>query len=324
MRKSAVTVLLAAAAVGLGAGPAAAQAIRTWVSGVGDDTRPCSRKDPCQTFAGALLKTAPGGEINVIDAGGYGTVTINKSVSINGRGLAGIAYSYTNGIVINAGPNDLVQLRGLIIDGDGSGINGIRYTAGGALHIQDSVIREARSGAAGNNNGILVNPTGGDLALNVLDTVIEDNGSAAAGGAGIAIRPTGAATVRAVLTRVQTQSNRVGISVDGDNGTGAIDVTVTDSVIARNATDGVSALSPNGSDALVRVSIARSTVASNGAIGLHSAGQRVTIRVKDSHVVANGGPGLQANNSGILQSYGDNATEGNGAANIGVTPAPPS
>lgn len=63
----------------LAAAPAQAQASRTWVSGVGDDANPCSRTAPCKTFAGTISKTAAKGEINVMDPGGYGAVTITKS-----------------------------------------------------------------------------------------------------------------------------------------------------------------------------------------------------------------------------------------------------
>jgi hypothetical protein len=114
------------------------------------------------------------------------------------------------------------------------------------------------------------------------------------------------------------------MNADGDLGTGSIDVTITDSLFARNAGDGVATISPNASDALVKVSLDRVTSSSNGGIGVHSVGQRSTVRITKSTVTANGAAGLQANNSGVLASYGDNATEGNGAANAGVTPAPPS
>src|SRR5437588_5021008 len=80
----------------------AAQATRTWVSGVGDDINPCSRTAPCKTFAGAISKTALGGVINAIDSGGFGTVTITKSITIDGSGvLAGMLGAMTNGININ-------------------------------------------------------------------------------------------------------------------------------------------------------------------------------------------------------------------------------
>src|SRR5438128_9493795 len=104
-----------------------AQATRTWVSGVGDDVNPCSRTAPCKTFAGAISKTALGGVINAIDSGGFGTVIITKSITIDGSGvLAGILAAMTNGININiTNPTDTakaVRIRGLTIDGEGTGI----------------------------------------------------------------------------------------------------------------------------------------------------------------------------------------------------------
>jgi hypothetical protein len=324
MRK--LAMLSTAACLVMAAGSASAQATRTWVSGVGDDVNPCSRTAPCKTFAGAISKTAAGGEISVLDPGGFGTVTITKSMSIDGTyvGQGSILGAQATGIIVNAGAADIVNIRGLSIEGAGTGVNGIRYMAGGALHVQDTIIRGFRGGAAGNNNGILVNPTAGALVLDVVNTVIEDNGTAAVPGAGVAIKATGAATVKASLTRVVSQGNNQGVSVDGDNGTGAIDVTISDSQMLRNTSQGFFTTSPNGPDSLVRVAIEDSTMASNGGAGVQSAGQRSTVRVGRSVANANGGPGLQANNNGVLQSYGDNHTEGNGAANLGVTAAPPS
>src|SRR5258706_14203720 len=93
---------------------AQAQASRTWVSGVGDDANPCSRTAPCKTFAGAISKTAPCGEISVLDPGGFGAVTITKAITINGDGtLAGILAANVNGIIVNAGVNDVVIIRGI-------------------------------------------------------------------------------------------------------------------------------------------------------------------------------------------------------------------
>src|ERR671917_1952867 len=92
------------------------QATRTWVSGVGDDANPCSRTAPCKTFAGAISKTAAGGEINVIDPGGFGGVTITKSLTIRGRGpTAGARVRGANPIVVNAGATGKVTLDGLDI-----------------------------------------------------------------------------------------------------------------------------------------------------------------------------------------------------------------
>src|SRR5690348_9026429 len=112
MRKHAALIAAAAVSVilqGLLASSAFAQATRTWVSGVGDDANPCSRTAPCKTFAGAISKTAAGGEISVLDPGGFGTVTITKAITINGEGnLAGIISAGGNAIVVNAGVNDKI------------------------------------------------------------------------------------------------------------------------------------------------------------------------------------------------------------------------
>src|SRR5690242_21687894 len=109
LKRIALTVL---AVFALGVAFAAvsnAQATRTWVSGVGDDANPCGRTAPCKTFAGAISKTAAAGEISVLDPGGFGAVTITKAITINGDGtLAGILAAGVNGIIVNAGANDVV------------------------------------------------------------------------------------------------------------------------------------------------------------------------------------------------------------------------
>jgi hypothetical protein len=119
--------------------PAAqAQATRTWVSGVGDDANPCSRTAPCKTFAGAISKTAAGGEISVLDPGGFGVVTITKAITINGDGtLAGILSAGTTGIIVNAGVNDKITIRNISINGAGTGLNGIRFLAGKQLTVEN-------------------------------------------------------------------------------------------------------------------------------------------------------------------------------------------
>jgi hypothetical protein len=144
--------LLAAAALFISAGaflaPAAhAQATRTWVSGVGDDANPCSRTAPCKTFAGSISKTAAGGEINVLDPGGFGAVTITKAITIDAAGTeAGILINGSSGVIVNAGASDNVTLKGL----DFSGINpgtgcpwsttGVRVLKAGSVRIEDSKI----------------------------------------------------------------------------------------------------------------------------------------------------------------------------------------
>src|SRR6476469_5011932 len=139
MRTAPFTFFAVVLGLCLYATPAAAQATRTWVSGVGDDANPCSRTAPCKTFAGAISKTATGGEINVLDPGGFGAVTITKSISITAIGMeGGVLVSGTNGIVVNV-PNatDTVLLEGLDIEGIGTGLNGVNIVTSGKTTIRN-------------------------------------------------------------------------------------------------------------------------------------------------------------------------------------------
>jgi hypothetical protein len=141
LRKSGFVVMAVIAMAGLSS-PAGAQATRTWVSGVGDDVNPCSRTAPCKTFAGAISKTAANGEINCLDPGGFGSVTIIKSLAIVCDGIGGsVLASGTNGITVRAGDKDKVLLSGLDIHGGGTGINGIRVLSAESVVIRNSVIQ---------------------------------------------------------------------------------------------------------------------------------------------------------------------------------------
>jgi hypothetical protein len=151
--------------------PAHAQATRTWVSGVGDDANPCSRTAPCKTFAGAISKTSTFGEINVIDPGGFGAVTITKSITIKSDHVeAGVLVAGTNGIIVNVpAATDRVQLEGLDFEGLGSGINGVQIVGSGTT----TIIRCRINGFT--SNGVSLVGTSGARAV-VIDSVITDNG----------------------------------------------------------------------------------------------------------------------------------------------------
>src|SRR5215211_7807303 len=121
-----------------------AQATRTWVSGVGDDANPCSRTAPCKTFAGAISKTAAGGEIDCLDPGGFGAVTITKSLTIDCNGVAGgVLYAGSaSGVSVN-GTNIVVTLRNLSINGAGTGQVGVRFINGKQLTLENVAILQA-------------------------------------------------------------------------------------------------------------------------------------------------------------------------------------
>jgi hypothetical protein len=169
MKIFALFAAAAALCLSLPIAPAQAQATRTWVSGVGDDANPCSRTAPCKTFAGAISKTAPGGEINVLDPGGFGAVTITKSISIIADHVeAGVLVSGTNGIVVNVAATDKVLLEGLDIEGIGSGLNGVHIIGGGKTTIRRSSIRNFTG------NGVNLVGTANARAV-IIDTLIFNN-----------------------------------------------------------------------------------------------------------------------------------------------------
>jgi hypothetical protein len=142
MGKKLLLVVFGLILYALTASSASAQATRTWVSGVGDDANPCSRTAPCKTFAGAISKTTAAGEINVLDPGGFGSVTITKAITIRADHVeAGVLVSGTNGIIVNAGPNDRVVLEGLDFEGLGTGLNGVSILAGKEIYIIRCAIR---------------------------------------------------------------------------------------------------------------------------------------------------------------------------------------
>jgi len=164
------------AALAFQAAPASAQATRTWISGVGDDVNPCSRTAPCKTFAGAISKTAAGGEINCIDPGGFGAVTITKSITLRCDQVeSGVLVAGTSGIVINAGASDKIVIDGLDIEGIGSvgnSTNGINIISARDVVVRNTSIRGFTNASAG--NGILVNGAN-QIALTVEHSFIFNN-----------------------------------------------------------------------------------------------------------------------------------------------------
>jgi hypothetical protein len=298
--------------------PAAAQATRTWVSGVGDDANPCSRTAPCKTFAGAISKTVAGGEIDVLDPGGFGAVTITKAITLaaEGVGEGGIVVAGTNGITVSAGANDIVILRGLQLDGGPLGsnsLNGVRFNTGGVLEIQNSSIRNF-TGISPNGYGILFAPSAAS-SLFVSDTVITSNGNAAgSSGGGIYINPTAGGSAKASLTRVNVVNNIAGITADGTGSTGGISVSISDSTIAQNSAAGLTAYTPVGG-APVQMEIVRS-VSANNHKGLDVGGAGAVLRIGYSTVTGNA-TGVAIANGATASSMGNNLIQDN--TSVGMT-----
>jgi parallel beta helix pectate lyase-like protein len=207
--------------------PGYAQATRTWVSGVGDDANPCSRTAPCKTFAGAISKTAANGEISVLDPGGFGAVTITKSISIVADGSEGsILACLTSGININgAGIN--VHLRGLLIEGCGNGFNGIRVLAAGSVHIEKCMIRGFLGNSSSTNGAIEIIPSNTAPKVVISDCTISNNNR------GIVAAPSATGSTTVVVNRVVAFRN-LGPTIRPIGA--AATLWLNDSVITGNAT----------------------------------------------------------------------------------------
>jgi len=291
------------------ASPASAQATRTWVSGVGDDVNPCSRTAPCKTFAGAISKTAAGGEINCLDPGGFGAVTITKSLTIDCHFTEGGALAGGNGIVVNALSTDVVTLRGLDIFGVSPPANGVRVLVAAAVHIEDCVIRRFN---AANSYGISFQPSA-LTRLYVTNTTISQNGNGVTGG-GILIQPTGSGVGQVTIedSRVQ-QNSGTGINTDSTGNTGGIALVMKNSQVTGTTGSAVVLLQGG---AAVTAMIVDSTIAHNSGSGISASGISATARVGNTSITGNafsggGAAGVVLLNSGKVLTYLDNRLDGN-------------
>ena len=279
----------------LWAGLAGAQASRTWVSGVGDDVNPCSRTAPCKTFAGAISKTAAGGEIDALDPAGYGAVTITKAITIDGGGgqVASVLVSGTNGIVVQAGPSDVVILRNLRINGIGTGINGIRWLAGKALTVENCDIFGFTT------NGIDIAKADGGKAF-VHNTVVQNVGQA-----GLSVQST------TTNTSVDIDTSRFDLGGTFGVIAGSFSrVTVSKSVASGNASAGFIASAGAGT---AELNVTDST-SSNNITGVQAGGGTAAVTVRISNVTMHDNlNGMVVGANGTLKSFGNNFNSGSGA-----------
>lgn len=293
----------------LQAAPASAQATRTWVSGVGDDVNPCSRTAPCKTFAGAISKTAAGGEINCLDPGGWGAVTITKALTIDcAQFPGGILNAGSNGIIVNAGATDVVTIRGLEIQGGSTsspGLNGFRFIAGGALILEDMVIR---GNTSSNGYGISFTPSG-TSRLALRHVTLSNNGTGNTGG-GILVQPTGTGAARVSLdnvTVVESANNALRFDTTDNTGPGSV-VDIEHSVIAHNA-NGIAGISP-ASTSTFRIMIRDTSISNNTAFGVLASGTGTAVQIGGSTIAGNN-YGVIAGAGGSIVSFADNQLSGN-------------
>jgi hypothetical protein len=285
-----------------------AQATRTWVSGVGDDVNPCSRTAPCKTWAGAISKTAAGGEINALDPAGYGALTINKSITIDGTpgpNTAGVLVAGTNGINITAAATDTVTLRGLTIDGTGTmsaspGLVGVRIFSAGSVHLERlNVYGFSQQGVYDSRTA------GGELYVDGLE--VHDNGQT-----GLVVIPSSGSTpITVSIARTQLLNNaNSGMALGA-----GVHANVTGSNLSGNANYGLYVEQPAGT---TRVFLADSTLSGNGTgilVGMGQPGVLIS-----NLVISNNGTGISPGATSIA-SFGNNKIAGNGAGNGPFSPA---
>ena len=300
MTKTTLSIVMFSAMLALwpNAVPANAQPIRVFVAVTGSDGAPCTFVAPCKSVQHAHDVVAAGGEIRMLDPGSYGLLTITKSISILGDGHGGIAaQSGATAITINAGANDKINLRGLVLEGFGSGNNGIRFNTGASLNIQDCIIRNFHV------HGVGFFPNASSK-LSMSNTVVSVNG-----GDGILVEPTGSATTVGIFDHLEIDNNGgQGLEVNGKFATGGTaKVTISDSVIVNGAI-GIDSLADPGATAVM---VQSSTIANN-TIGLEVNGTSGTLRVSRSTITGNT-IGFEAAGGGTLESFGDNALRGNTA-----------
>ena len=283
-----LTLLATALACLLPAGSAQAQ-IRVFVSQTGADTNPCTFVSPCKSAQHAHDVAAAGGEILMLDAGGYGKLTITKAITILGGGhgeLALTTFSNSAAVTINANATDKITLRGLVIEGLDLGEDGIKFNSGDSLYVQDCLIHHF------DGNGIKFAPSA-TSTLMVSNTIISKNVNT-----GVTILPGLAGSAKGVFDRVEISNNRTrGLDVLG-SATGTVNVNISESTVASNAQYGVGS---TGNGRAVTVTVKSSTIANNG-IGLLAFGNPTAIlRVTRSTITGNT-TGISAQVTGVLVS----------------------
>jgi hypothetical protein len=295
-------------ALAVASSPALATAARTFVLGTGTDTGACTLTAPCRTFAYALTQTSSNGEIIVLGSGGYGAVTIDQSVSIiNTSNFAGVTVASGNGITINAGVNDSVVLRGLTVDGGGTGSNGIVFNSGGTLTINQCNLMNFVGINAGRTigNGILVQPASGNPTIIITDTTASHNEYS-----GLSYTPSAGSSAAGsiIIDRVSADNNSYGITINNVHSSGNASASISNSSASGNASFAYDF--SNGTFSL------DASYAAANASGV-SVGASATLALGRSTIMNNMNQGLVSN--GVVNSYRDNRIAGNGNGQINGT-----
>ena len=300
------------------AGAAEAQASRTWVSGSSgaSDSNPCTRAQPCATFSGAYGKTSAGGEIDVLDGGDFGPLTIQHALTIanDGAGTAAITPASTDAVHINAGPADAVVLRGLNLNGVTTFAPGISFVNGGSLLVDHCKIQGFQAGSA------IYFAANNAAKLWVRDTVLSNDGNSGNASVWIVPQSGGVATVHLEGVQILNAVGN-GIRVDGTtSGAGPIDVELHDvTVDAASGGSGIVAVAPTTGGPTVKIVADDVTSSHNAGYGFRAVGGRASVYLSRS-VIENNGVGIGESTGGVVYSYGDNRFANNTSDGVAPTP----
>ena len=309
-----------AVAILLHAAPARAQPTQVWVANNGVDNAGCGAiSTPCATFQRAHDNVVAGGEIGVLTPGDYGgtnspaRLVISKSVSISNDGTGEATVFPPNAftsIRVSAGTGDIVSIRGLVIDGQGVGQEGIEFNTGSALHIQNCVIRNFEGGAP-ISTGIIFVPHANNQQLFLSDSIVFNNGSGASSAGILIVLLFTANSADVVLDRVHLENNVDGLQIDSHSGTGGtgLHVVVRDSVISGNFGNGIRAITSAGHPPAFAF-VERTSIVDNVQNGLLANGPGATLLLSDSTVSRNA-VGISTINGGQLISYRNNRINNN-------------
>jgi hypothetical protein len=266
---------------------------------------------PCRTFQFAHDVTNPGGSIFALDSSeNFGPLTITKGISIysptsDPAQRAMISVESGNAITVNAGPNDTVTLVNLLLDGQGTADNGIKFNSGAELWVSGGTNRRFR-GDVPNGFGIKFAPSAVSKLV-VAGGNYVGNGRATSGG-GIQIAPTGGGA-QVLLSNVRAQLNAFGFAVDtsGSPSNSGVNAVIDGGEIHANRMDGVVVV--GGAPAAVLLK--GTTVFGNSGYGVRAIGANISARLYHTAIAGNG-TGVTAVSGGAVLSYGNNSIDANG------------
>jgi len=302
-----LTVLATALACSLATAPAYARA-RVFVASYGDDANPCTFGSPCKTFQHAHDAVDAGGEVTAIDSAGFGPINITKAVTItspDGVEAGIVPTGAGDAIDINAGPNDVIVLRGLTLNGSGVGSSGIVLNSGGSLTVTNCAVQNFET------DGIYIKSgTSSTVYFAIINTQIFNTGFI-----GINYQAANFSQATGVIDHVVVAGGQDGIVINGGqtitNGS-TTDVAISNSVVSNHSTEGIFV----GNGSVLTVSIDNTTFNGN-FVGING-GSPASVRLSRSVIQGNGTGTFNSTSPNTFYTYGNNLIASNSTNSAGT------